>query len=80
MDSPPAAEVLNIGTPSITNSAPLLLRSIDDSPRSVTRIEPPPPVLALATERPATWPERPDIQLDDEADDEKTSPLTFVAA
>ena len=29
-------------------------------------------MLALATERPATWPERPDIQLDDEAADDVT--------
>ena len=73
-------EVLNIGTPSMTNNAELLARSTDDSPLNVTRIDPPGPEFVLSMARPATLPASPPTQLEDVAALEKFPPSTLVAA
>ena len=54
---------LDMGTPSITNSAVLLSMLTVDSPRSVTRSDPPGPEEAWSKLRPATLPERASSQL-----------------
>ena len=54
---------LSMGTPSITKSASLAAGLIDDSPRSVTRIEPPGPAPAWFMLSPATLPAIPLSQL-----------------
>ena len=54
---------LEMGTPSMTNSAVLLSCVSDDSPRSVTRIEPPGPCPAWSKFSPATLPAMPLSQL-----------------